>query len=167
MINKPKAILESSMKTIFSFLIVLAITPSLAQEISLTTGYVKNAEPSPFQFDKVRGVHLGVNYYKADAGLIGWDSQLSINSSFSYENSVTFSALIGGRIYFNGPDNSDRYFFNALGGAAFYSAVGDDYTENLFTAAYSGGFHAAFKKIQLGVSFERPEVLVFKVGYIF
>ena len=72
--------------------------------------------------------------------------------------------LFGGRLYFNGPDKKRRYFFNLLAGPGFNSAVGDDYIEILAPIGYSGGFHMTYKRLQLGISIERQELYVFKLG---
>jgi len=154
---------------IIFFVLILSIKHAYAQEErksnwTLSTGFVTAVEPDPFE--NTAGFHLGANLFKANAKRIAWDSQLSLNFiSSNFESAVVFAVLGGGRIYFNGSDNKNRYFFNALVGPSLYLGSGDDYIEQFMQVGYSGGFYANIKRFLFGIGLERQEVLAFKIGY--
>ncbi len=132
-------------------------------KLTLTNGYLRQVVPDPFE--EFQGFHMGLNYFKNNVKRLGWDSQLSINFATDYETRFAITPLVGGRIYFNSPERKHRYFFNLLTGPALILFGGDDYTETQFTFGYAGGIHMSTKQWQFGLSIERPEIIIFKIGF--
>ena len=157
------------MKRLFIIISFTLFTTSLtfAQEtiqkqFTITAGYAKGL--NTFDFEDFHGFHVGVNFYKAKAEGITWDSQFSFNFSNDYESRFAFTPLFGGRVYFNNSDSKHHYFFNLLGGPALYHFSGSDYIETRLDIGYTGGFHMATQKWQIGVSVESIELVIFKLG---
>ncbi|OEK04404.1 hypothetical protein [Roseivirga misakiensis] len=158
------------MKRLFPIFFILFLSTDLIiaqddkqKQFTITAGYAQGF-PS-IDFEDFHGFHIGVNYYKAKAKGITWDSQLSFNVSNDYETRLAITPLFGGRIYFNKPDNKYRYFFNLLTGPALLHFSGDDYIETRLDIGYGGGFHMATENWQIGISAERTELIVLKLGY--
>lgn len=150
------------------FIFVSSVSILFAQEdnlkqFTITAGYAKGL--NTFDFEDFHGFHIGVNFYKPKAEGITWDSQFSFNVSNDYETRFSITPLFGGRVYFNAPDSKHRFFFNLLTGPALYHFSGSDYYETRLDIGYAGGLHMTTDKLQIGISIESIEVIVFKFGF--
>lgn len=131
--------------------------------IALHTGFAQQIEENPL--NNLQGLHLGANASRTVSQIFTWEGQLSVNFVSGYETILAPSLLVGGRLYFNKSNNNNRYYFNALGGITYQYGSGDDYIESLILPGFSGGFHAEFDKLIVGLSIEQPIVWVLKVGW--
>lgn len=158
------------MKTVFFLLFLFTLQGVYAQNentsrVSLTGGY--NTLMSPDLFESNYGFHLAANLYDAQIERIDWDYQLSVNYNAGFNQIFNVNVFLGSRIYFNKPENKNRYFLTAHNGFSYIHEWGEDFIESKIDYGYSLGLFAALNQFIIGFSAERPEVFIFKLGFIF
>ena len=119
------------------------------------------------------GVHVGIHPSYRLNSYLSLEGQASFTTNFIDAGFLSgqtsrdqfIQLLAGPRIYLSPRDSKNRYYFNLLlGWGARVSALRllDDYN-NYF--GYSGGFYAQFSHWILGVGYETPQNIFFKIGY--
>lgn len=153
----------------------------------LTAGLLTNAQKNNFTVSTTLGVttpildsgigfHVGVNPAYALFSIFSIEGQISysftkVNSSFISGNkgiNNSINTLVGGRLYLNSDERTNRFYLNLL--------VGGNYTkeeENReqyngdFNMGLSGGVFFESNKFLMGFSYETPQNILFKIGYVF
>ena len=122
------------------------------------------------------GLHLGINPSYVLSPHFSIEGQISyastkIRSSFlsgaeGHSNSV--NTLAGGRLYLSSIEKKNRFYVNALIGLNYNKEEKNGLKrDGEFNVGSSIGAYLELNKFLLGLSFETPENLVLKVGYIF
>lgn len=127
-------------------------------------------------FDDGIGIHVGINPSYPLSNLFSLEGQISyshtkITSTFisgnqGFGNSVY--ALLGGRLYFNSEKRINRFYVNLLFGGNYNKEVKNGAIQDGgFVMGVSGGAFVELNKFNIGLSYETPQNLIFKIGYIF
>jgi len=150
-------------------------------------GTIANAQTNNFSST----VTLGVGVPILDGGIgghIGFNPSLSISEYFAAEGQISYAnirvnstflsgktgtihsvnALVGPRLYFTAQDAKVRPYINFLIGGLYNSEVIDNIdSDSEFGFGYSGGAFVKINQFVLGLSYDTPQNLIFKVGYTF
>lgn len=112
--------------------------------------------------------HLTINRFIAIEGQVSY-TYTSISGAFLSGNtgkSHAAQTLIGGRFYFNSKEKKVRPYANLLLGGLYYNEeMNDNTSSSEFSMGYSTGFFVDIHQFLIGISFEAPGALLFKVGY--
>ncbi len=158
-------------------LIILAI---------LFSGTLANAQSNNFSalatvglsapiLDSGSGYHVGINPSYLLSNNFSIEGQLSylatkINGSFLSGNegkSNAANALVGGRLYLTSAASPNRFYFNLLVGISYNKEEINSLTqEGMINPGFSAGAFMELKKLVLGLSFDTPQNLVLKAGYV-
>lgn len=121
------------------------------------------------------GFHVGLNPYVRINKRVSAEGQLSyiytnITSSFlsgniSSVNSV--NTLVGGRIYVNPEDKNTRFFLNLLIGLNYLKETNNIGGVGEYNVGFSGGTFIELNRVVIGLTFDTPQNLIFKLGYAF
>lgn len=126
--------------------------------------------------DNGLGFYVGFNPSYALSPFISAEGQISylytkttssfLSGKMGYSNSV--NTLIGGRLYFNSQEKTVRLYINLLAGVNYNKEESDGIKkESEFSPGLLGGLFLEFDKLLTGITFESPQNMVLKVGYIF
>jgi hypothetical protein len=160
-------------KIIFALLLFLSIT-SQAQDrpftFSTTVGVTMPI------LDNGLGFHLGINPAYPVSEHFYVEGQLSylytrVGASFlsgEQANIHAFNALAGGRLYLNKEMQTNRFYLNLLLGGNFQQERKDSETSGHdFGPGFSAGSFLQREAFLLGLSYDTPQNLVLKAGYVF
>ncbi len=121
------------------------------------------------------GFHIGVNPSYRIAPFFSVEGQISylytkISLSFSGREGVNnaMNILAGGRVYVIPESRRTRVYLNLLAGGNWSkdSVTGVE-TYGEFGFGFSGGGYVEINRFLAGLSYDTPQNLVLKVGYIF
>lgn len=122
------------------------------------------------------GVHLGINPSYALFSHFSIEGQLSfihtnVKGAFisgKEEKVNAGNALVGGRLYFTAPEKNLRPYLNLLlGGNYTQEKQEDGETTANFGPGFSAGAFLEVHQFVVGGTFDTPQNLILKVGYIF
>lgn len=75
---------------------------------------------------------------------------------------------LGARYYLNTEEKETRYFVNLLFGRYFGREIDESsMTEDFSSLGLTGGIYLQKKKIYIGLGFDPPQSVIFKLGYTF
>ncbi len=127
-------------------------------------------------FDSGLGFHIGVNPSYSLSSNFSLEGQLSysyteITSSFlsgKTGQSNSTNILMGGRLYLNSEERPNRFYLNLLVGGNYIKEEGNGvkYDGEINMGISSGGFFE-LGKFLIGLSYETPQNLILKIGYVF
>lgn len=152
------------------FFIVFAQAQDQKTPVSLTTGLT-----IPI-LDNGLGLHVGLNPAWGISEHFYLEGQLSylytrVGASFlsgEKSNSHAFNALVGGRLYLNAANQENRFYLNWLLGGNYQREIEDSGSAtDQFGLGFSGGGYWQRKAFLLGLSYDTPQNLVLKTGYVF
>jgi len=161
-------------KSIVLFILLFFSLIATAQKGSFTTSAtIGLATPI---LDSGIGLHIGINPSYVLTPHFSIEGQISyastkIHSSFlsgaeGQSNSV--NTLGGGRLNLNSVEKKNRFYVNALIGLNYNKEEKNGLKmDGQFNVGSSIGAYLELKSFLVGLSFETPENLVLKVGYIF
>lgn len=121
------------------------------------------------------GYHIGINPSYLLSNSFSAEGQLSylttqINGSFLSGNdgkSNAVNALVGGRLYLTSAANPNRFYLNLLLGLSYNKEEINSVTqEGMINPGFSAGAFVELKKLVIGLSFDTPQNLGIKVGYV-
>ncbi len=160
MLNK----MTSFLRKLTLALALLSVGFSAHAQFSFTPTIGAGLQPAESGF----GAYIGVYGSRPLGTHFAFDSQLSFivigddNGTYSVLN-----ALAGIRIYFNQEGAEPRIYFNALLGPSFEREARFDFIAHELEFGYSGGLFAEIRRVVIGVSFDAPQSLLLKAGYVF
>ncbi len=138
---------------------------SISPNIGITTPILDNG----------LGIHLGINsayLFSSHVAVEGQISYLHTRLSATFlsgkegkSNSV--NVLAGGRLYLNSEEKTNRFYFNLLAGGYYEKEKFENNVAHKFAIGFSSGVYLQLKKVLLGLSFDTPQNVIFKVGYQF
>ncbi len=128
--------------------------------------------------DNGQGFHLGYNPSLSVYEYLAVEGQLSyfyaetsgfINGRKDKVHSV--NVLVGPRLYFTPQDKNIRPYINLLIGGLYTREIteraGISTTRSEFGLGFSGGAYVNIHQFVLGLSYDTPQNVIFKVGYTF
>jgi hypothetical protein len=122
------------------------------------------------------GLHLGGNPAYALSDYIALEGQLSyiytrVTGSFlsgRTGNSHAVNTLAGGRFYLHAPEKRTRIYFNALlGGNYFQEKMSGQMEQREWGLGFSLGGYVAVSRVVVGLSYDTPQNVILKAGFIF
>lgn len=157
------------------FVLVIGFSPAVfAQKGHFSTNATVGVT-TPI-LDNGIGVHLGVNPSYALFSHLSLEGQLSyihtdISGAFisgGEEKVNAGNALVGGRLYFTAPEKKLRPYLNLLLGGNYTQEKreGGETTANFGPGFSVGGFFE-IQRFLVGVTFDSPQNIILKAGYIF
>jgi hypothetical protein len=160
--------------TLFAILFFSITAYAQAQQSPFSTSATVGIT-SPI-LDNGLGLHLGVNPAYALLPHVAIEGQISylytnISGSFLSGNTGFYHAvntLAGGRFYLHGPEKSTRLYLNLLAGAVYQQETTNGITRSgAFDLGFSAGAYLQLSKWLLGLSYDTPQNVILKVGYVF
>lgn len=162
------------------------IEKALLIVVLLFSGSLVNAQSNNFSnlvtigintplLDNGVGYHIGINPSYLLSNNFSAEGQLSylttqINGSFLSGNdgkSNAVNALVGGRLYLTSAANPNRFYLNLLLGISYNKEEINSVTqEGMINPGFSAGAFVELKRLVIGLSFDTPQNLGIKVGYI-
>lgn len=119
------------------------------------------------------GLHIGIHPSYSLNSYLSLEGQASFTTNFiesAFLSGETYrdqfmQFLAGPRLYVNSNTTNNRYFVNLLvGWGARVSALRISTNYNNYLA-YSGGLYGQFSHLILGIGYETPQNIFFKIGY--
>jgi hypothetical protein len=156
-------------------IVVLLFSGSLANAQSNNFSTLTTIGISTPIVDNGNGYHLGINPSYLLSNNFSLEGQLSylytkISGSFLSGNegkSNAVNALVGGRLYLTSAAKPTRLYFNLLVGINYNKEeINSIKGDGMINAGFSAGAFVELKKLVLGLSFDTPQNLVLKVGYV-
>ncbi|MFK7933937.1 MAG: hypothetical protein AB8G22_10540 [Saprospiraceae bacterium] len=167
--------MKIAFKRFFVILILLSVGKLLpAQDTNFSTSTTVGIT-TPI-LDNGSGFHIGVNPAYSVSPRFSLEGQVSylytkINGSFISGNqgkSNAVNTLVGGRLYLSSEERPNRLYINLLVGGNYNNEEIDGRANGgEFSGGFSVGGYVAFRKILLGLSYDTPQNLILKVGYVF
>jgi len=121
------------------------------------------------------GVHIGVHPSYSLNSYISLEGQASFTTNFidaEFLSGETYrdqfiQLLAGPRIYFTSKASKNRYFMNLLGGWGIRITALQPFPQDNFNNffAFSSGLYGQFFHWVVGVGYETPKNIFFKIGY--
>ncbi len=123
--------------------------------------------------DNGLGVHIGIHPSYSLNSYVSLEGQASFTTNFIEDAFLSgetsrdqfMQFLAGPRFYFSSETSKNRYFMNVLvgWGARISTLSYRDNYNNYF--GYSTGFYGQFSNWVMGVGYETPQNIFFKIGY--
>ena len=126
--------------------------------------------------DSGLGYHMGMNPTYLLSSKVSIEGQISylytkITSSFlsgKERKSQSINTLAGGRFYLNSEERTNRFYLNLLIGLNYNKEEFNNVKQSgEFGVGLSGGGFFEFNKFVIGLSYDTPQNLVLKAGYVF
>lgn len=126
--------------------------------------------------DNGLGYHIGINPSYLLSPKVSIEGQVSylytkITSSFlsgKERKSQSINTLAGGRLYLNSEKRINRFYLNLLIGLNYNKEEFNNVKQSgEFGVGLSGGGFLEFNKFVVGLSYDTPQNLVLKAGYVF
>ncbi len=121
------------------------------------------------------GLHLGINPSYSLFSHLSIEGQISyvytnITGSFISGNEAktnAFNTLLGGRLYFNSESRKTRFYINLLMGGNYNVTYRSSEKMTEYIIGLSGGGYVEREHLLFGISFDTPQNLILKIGYVF
>lgn len=159
-------------KLLLSVLLFLGIYANAQNEEFLVSPNIGITTPI---LDNGLGMHLGINSAYLFSSYVAVEGQISylhtrLSATFlsgKEGNNNSINVLVGGRLYLNSEEKTNRFYFNLLAGGYYEKEKFENNVSRKIAIGFSSGVYLQLKKILLGLSFDTPQNLIFKIGYQF